>query len=99
MANGADADNLAADFKRGNESGAFEGDDQFALPVVHGASGLATRLRRERQQSKCAVDGVSEAPHGVEIRRRAGGQVEVFMSAMSCERDAWTSQQSPRHGA
>jgi hypothetical protein len=69
MANGTDADNLAADFKRGNESGASEGDDQFTLPVVHGASGLATRVRRELQQSKCAIDGVSEAPHDAEVRR------------------------------
>jgi len=72
MANGTDADNLAPDFKRGNESGPSEGDDQFALLVVHGTSGLATRVRRERQQSKGAVDCVCEAPHDVEVRRRAG---------------------------
>lgn len=72
MPNGTDADNLAADFKRGNESGASEGDDQFALLVVHGASGLATRVRRKLEQSKCPVDGVSDAPHDVEVRRRSG---------------------------
>jgi len=72
MANGTDTDNLAADFKRGNESGASEGDDQFALLVIHGASGLPTRVRRELQQSECAVDRVSEAPHDVEVRCRAG---------------------------
>ena len=80
MANGTDADHLAADFKRSNESGASEGDDQFALLVVHGASGLATRVRRELQQSKCAVDRVSEAPHDVEVRRRAGAGLQVTLS-------------------
>ena len=34
--------------------------------------GLAARVRRELQQSECAVDRVSEAPHDVEVRCRAG---------------------------
>lgn len=42
MANCTDANNVTADFKRGNESGAPERNNQFALLVVSGASGLAT---------------------------------------------------------
>lgn len=41
MANGADSDNVAAHFKCGNEPGASKGNDEFTLPVVQGASGLA----------------------------------------------------------
>ncbi len=41
MANGADSDNVATHFKCGNEPGASEGNDEFTLLVVQGASGLA----------------------------------------------------------
>ena len=72
MAIGADANHLAADFKRGNKAGAPEGNDQFALPVFYGASGLAARVRLELQQSKRSVDRISQTPHDVEVRSRAG---------------------------
>ena len=72
MSNSTYADNLAADFKRGDEPSAAKGDDQFALLAIHGASRLAARVGRELQQSKCAVDRVPEAPHDIEIRCRAG---------------------------
>jgi hypothetical protein len=45
MPYGTDADHLFADFERRYESGAAERDDQFALLVVHGASGLAAGVR------------------------------------------------------
>ena len=41
MANGADSDNVATHFKCGNEPGVSEGNDEFTLLVVQGASGLA----------------------------------------------------------
>ena len=41
MSNGADSDNVATHFKCGNEPGVSEGNDEFTLPVVQGASGLA----------------------------------------------------------
>ena len=41
MANGADSDNVATHFKCGNEPGASEGNDEFTLLVVQGASSLA----------------------------------------------------------
>jgi hypothetical protein len=45
MANGTDADNFAADFERGSESGASKGDARSALPIVDGASGLPAASR------------------------------------------------------
>jgi hypothetical protein len=41
MANGADSDNVATHFKCSNEPSISEGNDEFTLVVVQGASGLA----------------------------------------------------------
>ena len=41
MSNGAGSDNLATHFKCRNEPGVSERNDEFTLPVVQGASGLA----------------------------------------------------------
>ncbi len=41
MADRTDADQRPANFKRCDESGVAERDDQFALPVVHRAGGFA----------------------------------------------------------
>ena len=41
MANGADSDNVATHFKCSNEPSVSEGNDEFTLVVIQGASGLA----------------------------------------------------------
>jgi len=43
-ANGSDSHSVATHFKRGNETRASEGNDEFALPVVQGASGLPAAI-------------------------------------------------------
>ena len=45
--------------------------NQFTLPVVLRTNGLTAGVRRESEQPHRALDGVSEAPHHVEIRCRA----------------------------
>ena len=44
MANGSDSYSVATHFKRGNETRASEGNDEFSLPVVQGASGLPAAI-------------------------------------------------------
>lgn len=74
MANGVDSDKVATQFESSNEPGIYEGNDEFTLPFVQGANGIAASVRRELQRSKRAADGVAEVRHCVEvwsnIRRR-----------------------------
>jgi len=69
MANGVDSDKVATLFESSNEPGIYEGNDEFTLPVVQGANGLAASVRRELQRSKRAADGVAEVRHSVDLVR------------------------------
>ena len=72
MANGSDSHSVATHFKRGNEtraSRASEGNDDFALPVVQGASGLPAAIGErfafvEHRLGVAAQRGLD--PHGGE---------------------------------
>ena len=69
MANGSDLYSVATHFKRGNETRASEGNDEFALPVVQGASGLPAAIGErfafvEHRLGVAAQRGLD--PHGGE---------------------------------